>query len=79
MKAYQTGKTFEPLMNVFSIFNVVKFANSPNTLISGILTGNPRTANGATYEPQDNRAGLGSGVFQVGAPRQMEFGLRLTF
>ncbi len=71
--------TIEPSFDVFNLFNFANFANSPNTLISGILTGDAGSANGTVYKDQGNRAGLGSGVFQVGAPRQMEFGIRLTF
>ncbi|MDT8069817.1 MAG: hypothetical protein ROO76_16770 [Terriglobia bacterium] len=69
----------EPSINVYNLFNFANFANSPNTLVSGILSGDAGAANGTTYGDQANRAGLGSGVFQLGAPRQMEFGLRLTF
>ncbi len=69
----------EPSMSVYNLFNFANYANSPNTLVSGILNGDPGSANGTTYGDQANRSGLGSGVFQLGAPRQMEFGLKLTF
>jgi hypothetical protein len=69
----------EPSVNIYNLFNFANYANSPNTLTSGILSGDPGSANGTIYGDQANRAGLGSGVFQLGAPRQTEFGLKLTF
>jgi hypothetical protein len=71
--------TIEPSMQVFNVFNFANFATNPYTLISGILSGGAGTANGTVYKQQGNRAGLGSGVFQVAAPRQIEWSLRLTF
>ena len=36
--------------------------------------------NGTTYEGHNiNRVGVGSGVYSLGAPRQIEFGLRISF
>ncbi|MFY9802980.1 MAG: hypothetical protein WAK30_07615, partial [Candidatus Acidiferrales bacterium] len=71
--------TIEPSVGFFNLFN---FANySP---LSG-LNGGPGNINGtvAGNDPMGThnvvRAGLGTGVFAPGAPRQTEFGLKLTF
>jgi len=67
-----------------SFFNVLNFANfdSPNNPLSGILDGSPGSANGttaATRATGSTRIGLGTGVFALGAPRVLEFGLRISF
>jgi Carboxypeptidase regulatory-like domain len=66
----------------FSAFNAFNFANfdSPNNKMSGILDGNAGAANGTTVANRvATRTGVGSGVFTLGGPRQLEFGLRITF
>lgn len=72
--------TFEPSVGVFNLFNFANF-NLPPTTMSGLLTGSPGALNGTT--PTDNNAGFrvgnGTGVYAVGAPRQIEWGMRLTF
>jgi len=72
--------TVEPSVGVFNLFNFANF-NLPPTTMSGILTGSPGALNGTT--PADNNAGFrvgnGTGVYAVGAPRQIEWGMRLTF
>ena len=65
-----------------SAFNVLNFANfdSPGNRLSGALNGTAGTANGtAAADRAANRIGPGSGVFSLGAPRQLQFGLKLTF
>src|SRR5262249_21643491 len=69
----------DPSVGIYNVFNFANFAISPGNRISGILSGAAGSANGTTYNDQGNRAGLGSGVFQVGSPRQIEFGLRFVF
>jgi Carboxypeptidase regulatory-like domain len=72
--------TIEPSVGVFNLFNFANF-NLPPTVLSGILTGTPGSLNGTT--PADNntgyRVGNGTGVYAVGAPRQIEWGMRFTF
>jgi len=72
--------TVEPSVGVFNLFNFANF-NLPPTTMSGLLTGSPGALNGTT--PADNNAGFrvgnGTGVYAVGAPRQIEWGMRLTF
>jgi Carboxypeptidase regulatory-like domain len=65
-----------------SFYNLLNFANFdiPGNVLSGILTGGPGSLNGTTYSGADvARIGTGTGVFDLGAPRTIEFGLKLTF
>jgi len=65
-----------------SFFNVPNFSNydTPKNALSGILNGQPGSANGtAGVQPDSLRVGLGSGVFGLGAPRVLEFSLKITF
>jgi hypothetical protein len=66
----------------FSFYNLFNFANFdlPGNALNGILAGAPGQINGTTGDGHNvNRVGVGSGVYSLGAPRQIEFGLRLTF
>jgi hypothetical protein len=67
----------EPSVSAFNVLNFANFAISSSTAVDTTLQ--PGGAFGTTYAGQANRAGLGSGVFQLGAPRQLEWGLRVTF
>jgi hypothetical protein len=59
---------------------VRRAADLPGNALSGALTGTPGQINGTTREAHDvNRVGVGTGVYSLGAPRQIEFGLRVTF
>ncbi len=69
--------TITPSVSCFNVLNFANFAISPATLVDATLQ--PGAAFGTTYAGQANRAGLGSGVFQLGAPRQFEWGLRVAF
>ncbi|MGH9501314.1 MAG: carboxypeptidase regulatory-like domain-containing protein [Terriglobales bacterium] len=65
-----------------SAFNVLNFANfdGPGNRLSGALNGTVGSLNGtATADRASNRTGPGSGVFTLGAPRQLQFGVKLTF
>jgi hypothetical protein len=71
--------TVEPSL---SLFNVLNFANfdGPNQRLGGTLDGGSCSVNGATYNScTTNRLGLGTGTFALGAPRAVEWGLRITF
>ena len=75
--------TIEPSV---AIFNALNFANfdAPGNTLSGILSGGIGSVNGTTMTDRNNglaptRIGVGSGVFALGSPRVIEFGLRLTF
>jgi Carboxypeptidase regulatory-like domain len=65
-----------------SAFNVLNFANfdGPGNRLSGALNGTLGSVNGTVAsERATSRIGPGSGVFSLGAPRQFQFGVRLTF
>jgi hypothetical protein len=75
------GLTLEPNVAFFNAFNLANF-DSPSSELSGILDGSNGSANGTTASQRaagNTRIGVGTGVFGLGAPRQLEFGLRLTF
>jgi hypothetical protein len=71
---------FEPSFGVYNLFNFANFDLPPNTL-SGLLSSNvPGSINGTTYNDQASvRVGAGTGVFSEGAPRTIEWGLRISF
>jgi hypothetical protein len=80
--------SIEPSVSAFNVFNLANF----NTLEFGFMpysvtpfaagtTGNAGSVNGTANGLTRNslRTGTGSGVFDNGAPRQVEFGLKLNF
>jgi hypothetical protein len=72
----------EPSLSIFNMLNFANFAISPSTRVNGTLvsSADPTATNGSTYADLEAlRAGLGSGVFSQGAPRQLEYGLKITF
>jgi len=80
----------EPSVAVFNVFNWANFGGAGNQL-SGVLNGAPGTslnnASSAAYcgnsttfcTSRLDRVLPGSGTYANGAPRQMEFGVRITF
>ena len=71
--------TVEPSIGFYNLFNFANFDLPPN-VISGLLNGAAGSLNGTTQANRiDNRVGLGTGVFALGAPRAIEIGLRLDF
>jgi len=65
-----------------SFFNLLNFANFdlPQSALNPLLTGAAGSANGTTYADQTTqRVGVGTGVYSLGAPRVIEWGLKLTF
>ncbi len=65
-----------------TFFNVFNFANFDGAAapFSSILDGTPGSPNGTTNpQPNDLRLGLGTGVNALGAPRAIEFELKLSF
>jgi Carboxypeptidase regulatory-like domain/TonB dependent receptor len=71
--------TVEPSAGFYNLFNFANF-DLPGNALNGLLTGATGQINGTTRAGHDvNRVGVGTGVYSLGAPRQMEFGLRLTF
>jgi hypothetical protein len=79
--AYRVKERVElrPGVTFFNVFNFANF-DGPAAPFSSILDGSAGSPNGTT-NPQPNglRLGLGSGVNALGAPRQIEFTLKLNF
>ncbi|HUO34902.1 MAG TPA: carboxypeptidase regulatory-like domain-containing protein [Candidatus Acidoferrum sp.] len=71
--------SFEPSVSFYNLFNFANF-NIPGNVLSGILTGNPGSVNGTNYASSNVvRVGVGTGVFALGAPRTIEFGMKVSF
>jgi hypothetical protein len=71
--------SIQPSVSAYNLFNFANF-NIPGNVLSGILTGGAGSLNGTTYAGADSvRVGVGTGVFALGAPRTIEFGLKLVF
>lgn len=70
-----------------SFYNVFNFANFDPTVspMSGLLSGSACSINGTVrhnggdFDCPSDRVGLGTGVYALGAPRTIEFGLGITF
>jgi hypothetical protein len=71
--------TIQPSVSFYNLFNFANF-DLPGNAMGGVLTGTPGQINGTTREGHEvNRVGVGTGVYSLGAPRQIEFGLRVSF
>lgn len=71
--------SIQPSVSFYNLFNFGNF-NIPGNVLSGILTGGAGSLNGTTFAGADSvRVGVGTGVFSLGAPRTIEFGLKLAF
>jgi len=77
----------EPSVSAYNAFNLANFnrlegfLDNPPTPYAPGTTGPAGNVNGTTRGFLENsvRTGTGSGVFSLGAPRQLEFGLKLNF
>ncbi len=78
----------EPSLGIFNLFNFANFNLPPGAMNGWLDAGSSinsisthiNTAAGQTGPPSDTfRVGNGTGVFGLGSPRAMEFGVRLTF
>jgi len=79
IEAYSHVIAFQPSAGFFNLFNMANFDLPPNALTGG-LTGAPGSINGTPPATRiTNRVGAGTGVFNLGAPRAMEFGLTINF
>ena len=73
------GIAIQPSAGVYNLFNFANF-DLPGTALNGLLTGAAGQINGTTRLGHNvDRVGVGTGVYSLGAPRQLEFGLRLIF
>jgi hypothetical protein len=74
--------TIEPNVGFYNLFNFSNFNLPPNTM-SGILNGPGSGAINGTTRADGSldqfRVGNGTGVYSLGAQRQIEFGLRFIF
>jgi hypothetical protein len=69
----------QPSVGFYNLFNFANF-DLPGASLNGLLTGAAGQINGTTRAGHNvDRVGVGTGVYALGAPRQIEFGLRLTF
>jgi hypothetical protein len=69
----------QPSVGFYNLFNFANF-DLPGTSLNGLLTGTVGQINGTIRTGHNvDRVGVGTGVYSLGAPRQIEFGLRLTF
>ncbi|MGC2696277.1 MAG: hypothetical protein WA738_10855, partial [Candidatus Angelobacter sp.] len=73
------GMSLEPSVSFYNAFNQTNLDGPGNTL-NGILNSGAGSVNGSTKTDHLNTRILpGSGVFDLGSPRVMEFGLKFTF
>jgi len=70
--------TLTPSVGFYNAFNFVNFDPAGNTL-SGALNGLAGAIGYTNGGNRSNRIGNGSGVFGLGAPRVIEWGLKLNF
>jgi hypothetical protein len=71
--------TVQPSAGFYNLFNFANF-DLPGMALNGLLTGAAGQINGTTRAGHEvDRVGIGTGVYSLGAPRRIEFGLRLTF
>jgi hypothetical protein len=73
------GLALQPSVGFYNLTNFANF-DLPGTALNGLLTGAAGQINGTTRTGHNvDRLGVGTGVYSLGAPRQLEFGLRITF
>jgi hypothetical protein len=76
--------TLQPNITFYNVTNSQNFDQGLN-LLSGVLSavgappGTTGSANNTTYGQRTTRVTLGSGLYGLGGPRVIEFGLKLTF
>jgi len=91
-RPFQVGERvkLEPNVSVFNLFNWANFGG-PGYQLSGVMNGAPGSSlnnassggycgNSKTFcTARLDRVLPGSGTYATGAPRQIEFGVRITF
>jgi hypothetical protein len=71
--------TIEPSVGLYNLLNFANF-DLPGNTMTGQLLGSAGSVDGTVYSDHNlNRVGVGSGVFALGSPRQLEFGLKISF
>jgi hypothetical protein len=79
--SYNIGEkvTIQPSAGFYNLFNFTNF-DLPGSALNGLLTGSAGQINGTTPLGHNvDRVGVGTGVYSLGAPRQIELALRVTF
>jgi Carboxypeptidase regulatory-like domain len=71
--------TIKPSVGFYNLPNFANF-DLPESMLSGLLNGGTGSINGTNYAQHFvNRVGVGTGVYTLGSPREIEFGLKLNF
>jgi len=69
----------KPSIGFYNAFNFANF-DLPTSIMSGLLAGTAGTINGTNPAAHNtNRVGVGTGLYTLGSPREIEFGLKITF
>jgi len=69
----------KPSVGFYNIFNFSNF-DLPTSTMSGLLAGTAGTINGTDPTAHNtNRVGVGTGLFTLGSPREIEFSLKIIF
>jgi hypothetical protein len=72
-------RKIEPSISFYNAFNNANF-DGPNNTLNGFLNSGPGSVNDSTKVDHGNfRIAPGSGTYDLGAPRVIEFGLKFTF
>jgi len=72
--------TIEPAVAVFNAFNISNFDSSAKNSLNGFLNTGPGAVNDSTQADHNRFRTLpGTGVFNLGSPRVIEFGMKLKF
>jgi hypothetical protein len=71
--------TVQPSVGFYNLMNFANF-DLPSATLDGLLTGGVGNINGTDANGHNiTRVGVGTGVFALGSPRQIEFGLQFSF
>jgi hypothetical protein len=71
--------TIKPQVGFYNLMNFANF-DLPTSMMSGLLSGSTGAVNGTNYAGHlVNRVGVGTGVYALGSPRQIEFSLKIVF
>jgi hypothetical protein len=79
--SYKIGEAvaIQPSAGFYNLFNFGNF-DLPGVALNGLLTGIAGQINGTTPSGHNvDRVGVRTGVYSLGAPRQIEFALRVRF
>lgn len=78
-RTIREGLALQPSVGFCNLFNFANF-DLPGLALNGLLAGAAGQINGTTRTRHNvDRVGVGTGVYSLGAPRQIELGPRLTF